>query len=115
MGAPATTAGRAEPCETESHVDKVLKETPHLPPITWSNWYQEVRWFNASVIFCTPLVGLYGALTTTLLWPTFLFGIGLFAFGMLGAWCCYGSRSVLTRVFLGITAGEGYPIYASFV
>lgn len=89
MGVPAAIPGRVDQTpkplrEIETNVEKVLRETPHLPPITWSNWYKEVRWFNASVIFLTPLLGLYGGLTTPLLWQTFLLATAMLTFGLLG-------------------------------
>ena len=70
--------------DSDKYVDKLLQNADPLPPITWSNWHKEVRWFNLSVIVITPLVALYGALTTHLDTRTFWFCVLYYVFNMIG-------------------------------
>ena len=70
--------------DSDKYVDKLLRNTEPLPPITWSNWYREIRWFNLSVIAITPLVALYGALTTHLETRTFWFSVFYYVFNEIG-------------------------------
>jgi hypothetical protein len=70
--------------DSDKYVDKLLRNSEPLPPIAWSNWYREVRWFNLSVIVITPLVALYGALTTRLDMRTFWFCVFYYVFNMIG-------------------------------
>ena len=70
--------------QSDNYVDKLLRNTEQLPPITWSNWHKEVRWFNLSVIVITPLVALYGAATTRLDARTFYFCVFYYVFNMIG-------------------------------
>ena len=79
---PSTSAATTNP---DKYADKLLRNAEPLPPITWSNWYREVRWFNLSVIVITPLVALYGALTTRLETRTLLFCVLYYVFNMIGA------------------------------
>ena len=69
---------------SDKYVDKLLRDAEPSPPIAWSNWYKEVRWFNLSVIVITPLVASYGALTTHLETPTFWFCVLYYVFNMIG-------------------------------
>ncbi|KAF9645342.1 delta9-fatty acid desaturase [Thelephora ganbajun] len=78
---PITTSGIPD---SDKYVDRLLRNAEPLPPITWSNWYKEVRWFNLSVIVITPLVSLYGALTTHLEMRTFWFCVFYYVFNMIG-------------------------------
>jgi len=70
--------------KSDKYVDKLLRKAEPLPPITWSNWHKEIRWFNLSVIVVTPLVALYGALTTHLETRTFWFCVSYYVFNMIG-------------------------------
>ena len=106
---PAAISGMPD---SEKYVDKLLRNTEPLSPITWSNWYREVRWFNLSVIVVTPLAALYGALTTHLETRTFCFCVLYYVFNMIGGFSvwfwvmsphllnlvggCQGSRLVRT-------------------
>lgn len=54
------------------------------PPITWRNFHTEIRWFNLSVVALTPLIALYGFLTTRLHTYTLAFALFLWAYNMLG-------------------------------
>jgi len=77
--------------DSDKYVDKLLRKADPLPPITWSNWYREIRWFNLSVIVITPLVALYGALTTRLETRTFWFCVSCYVFNMIGGCSvCFG-------------------------
>lgn len=69
---------------SDKYVDKLLRDAEQLPPITWFNWYKEVRWFNLLVIAVTPLVALYGAMTTHLDIRTFCFCVFYYVFNMIG-------------------------------
>jgi hypothetical protein len=84
----AATSGMPD---SDKYVDKLLRNAEPLPPITWSNWYREVRWFNLSVIVLTPLAALYGALTTHLDARTFWFCAFYYVFNMIGRFSvCFG-------------------------
>lgn len=72
--------------DSDKYVHKLLRNAEPLPPITWSNWYGEIRWFNLSVIVVTPLVALYGALTTRLETRTFWFCVFYYVFNMIGGY-----------------------------
>ena len=80
---PNPTATPSIP-DPDKYVDKLLRKAEHLPPITWSNWHKEIRWFNLSVIVIAPLVALYGALTTYLEAGTFWFCVLYYVFNMIG-------------------------------
>lgn len=85
LGAQPDVAPHPSTTNPDKYVDKLLRNAEPLPPITWSNWYREVRWFNLSVIVITPLVALYGALTTHLETRTLSFCILYYVFNMIGA------------------------------
>jgi stearoyl-CoA desaturase (Delta-9 desaturase) len=70
--------------EIDRYVNKVLRETKPLPPITWRNLHQEIRWFNFIVVVFVPFIALYGAMTTKLLFPTFVFATIYYVFSMFG-------------------------------
>ena len=106
---PAAAPGAPGP---DRHVDKLLHNAESLPPITWSNWYREVRWFNLSVIVVTPLIALYGALTTDLDMRTFWFCVFYYVFNMIGGFGPVYFKELSSRLsrwrLPGITAGK-YP------
>ena len=81
---PDLTPTSAVPTVLHKRTDELLRNAESLPPITWSNWYTEVRWFNIFVIVVTPLVALYGALTTHLETRTFWFSVFYYVFTMIG-------------------------------
>jgi stearoyl-CoA desaturase (delta-9 desaturase) len=71
-----------------NYVAQTLLNEPELPPITWSNWYQEINWPKLIVLGSEPFIALYGICTTASMWQTIVFAL------------LYG---ILTG--LGITAG----------
>jgi hypothetical protein len=95
----AATSGAPD---SDKYVDKLLRNADSLPPITWSNWYREVRWFNLSVIVVTPLVALYGALTTDLDSRTFWFCAFYYVFNMIGGVFGLFRKVVLSLIPLGV-------------
>ena len=44
-------------------------------PWTFSNWHQHINWLNTTIIVGTPLIGIYGLLTTKLTTPTLIWAI----------------------------------------
>ena len=75
---------KPDPSDSDNYVDKLLRNADPLPPVTWSNWHKQVRWFNLSVIVITPLAALYGAATTRLDVRTFYFCVFYYVFNMIG-------------------------------
>ncbi|EUC54182.1 delta 9-fatty acid desaturase, partial [Rhizoctonia solani AG-3 Rhs1AP] len=59
----------------DNYVQHTLATTKPLPPVTIHNWWQEVNHLNCFFIFFTPLLALYGALTTHLQWKTACFAV----------------------------------------
>jgi len=88
----STATATSVPSDSDKYVDKLLRNAEPLPPITLSNCYREVRWFNLSVIVITPLVALYGALTTRLDTRTFWFCVFYYVFNMIGASSLFWDR-----------------------
>ena len=86
--------------DPDKYVDKLLRNAEPLPPVTWSNWYKEVRWFNLSVIVITPLVALYGALTTHLETRTFWFCVFYYVFNMIGGFLSLSPGDVPSSNFV---------------
>jgi len=86
---PSVSSNSTPTPDSDKYVDKLLQNADPLPPITWSNWHKEVRWFNLSVIVITPLVALYGALTTHLEMQTFWFCVLYYVFNMIGGFFGY--------------------------
>ena len=56
-----------------NYVARTLLTEPELPPVTWSNWYKEVNWPQATLLCLEPFIALYGLLTTGFMWQTVLF------------------------------------------
>ena len=56
-----------------NYVAQTLLNEPELPPITWSNWYQEVNWPKMLVLGTEPFIAIYGMCTTTCVWQTAVF------------------------------------------
>ena len=92
--------------DIDKYVDKLIRGAEPLPPITWSNWYKEVRWFNLSVIVITPLVALYGALTTHLDVRTFWFCAFYYVFNVIGGFFGLFLGLVLLSNFVAYTQGS---------
>ena len=93
--------------DSDKYVDKLLRSADPLPPISWSNWYNEIRWFNLSVIVITPLVALYGALTSRLESRTFWFCVFYYVFNMIGGCpACFGEKFP-RLIALGIFRNHG--------
>ncbi|CAE6477416.1 unnamed protein product [Rhizoctonia solani] len=57
----------------DNYVQHTLATTKPLPPVTIHTWWQELNHLNCFFIVATPLISLYGALTTTLQWKTACF------------------------------------------
>lgn len=57
---------------------------PPLPPVTWQNFYKEIRWFNLAVVVLTPILALYGLWTTKLQTLTVIFSVAYYVFNMIG-------------------------------
>ena len=68
-----------------SFVRRQLAGTSARPPISWKNWTQEVIWFNLLVVSLTPVLSLYGLLTTPSDARTVWFCAVYYVFNMLGA------------------------------
>jgi len=105
--------------DSDKYVDKLLRNVDPLPPITWSNWHREVRWFNLSVIVVTPLVALYGAMTTHLDARTLWFCAFYFVFNVIGGFfLSVSGRWVLSSnsvgEITGITAGMYTPTFCPY-
>ncbi|KAJ1301935.1 hypothetical protein OPQ81_000774 [Rhizoctonia solani] len=59
----------------DNYVQHTLATTKPLPPVTIHNWWKELNHINCFFIFVTPLIALYGALTTSLQLKTACFAI----------------------------------------
>lgn len=74
--------------DVDNYVAYTLKSTKPLPPITWSNLYNEINWLSFYILTVPPLVGLVGLFTVKLHWATavwavvyyFMTGLGLYFF-----------------------------------
>ncbi|CAF5046356.1 unnamed protein product, partial [Rotaria magnacalcarata] len=58
-----------------NYVARTLLNEPELPPMTWSNWYTQINWPQATLLCLEPLVALYGLFTTSFMWQTIVFTI----------------------------------------
>ncbi|KAI9573404.1 hypothetical protein HD554DRAFT_867398 [Boletus coccyginus] len=56
----------------ENFVSYTLKHQEALPPVTWKNWYSELNWYLAFILFVLPILGLIGAWNTPLRLETFI-------------------------------------------
>jgi len=50
----------------ENFVSYTLQHQEALPPVTWKNWFSELNWYSAFVLFVLPVLGLIGAWNTPL-------------------------------------------------
>lgn len=55
------------------------------PPLTIRNWAKEVVWFNLGVVTLTPLISLYGLITTRFDGRTAWFCVAYYVFNMIGS------------------------------
>lgn len=104
-------AATADIPDSDKYVDKLLRSAEPLPPITWSNWYREIRWFNLSVIVITPLVALYGALTTHLETRTFWFCVFYYVFNMIGGFLVSFETMSSCLIPLGTFRNHGWCVF----
>ncbi|CAF3304341.1 unnamed protein product [Rotaria socialis] len=97
-----------------NYVARTLLNESSLPPITWSNWYKEVNWPQATLLCLEPFIALYGLFTTSFVWQTtvftffwyFLTGFGITAgYHRLFAHRAY--EATLTLRYLLLTFGAG--------
>ena len=58
-----------------NYVARTLLNESQLPSITWSNWYKEVNWPQATLLCLEPLIALYGLFTTSFRLQTVIFTI----------------------------------------
>lgn len=72
---------------------------PPLPPVTWQNFYKEIRWFNLGVVVLTPILALYGLWTTKLQTPTVLFSVAYYVFNMIGE-CSNAACEFIIFIFI---------------
>jgi stearoyl-CoA desaturase (delta-9 desaturase) len=98
-----------------NYVARTLLNEPELPPITWSNWYKEVNWPQATFLCLEPFVALYGLFTTGFMWQTviftiiwyFLTGFGITAgYHRLFAHRAYEASAPLKYFLLALGAGS---------
>ena len=76
--------GEADRRSRGSFVQRQLTSTPVRPPLTSQNWTKEIIWFNLITVIATPLVSLYGLVTTMFCGKTFVFCIVYYLFNMIG-------------------------------
>lgn len=98
--------------DSDKYVQRLLRDAEQSPPVTFSNWYKQVRWFNLSVIAVTPLVALYGATTTHLDIRTFCFCVFYYVFNMIGQSfpARFWNISLASWTPQGITAGVFFDV-----
>ena len=92
--------------QSDKYVDKLLRGAERLPPVTWANWHERIRWFNLSVIVITPLLALYGAATTYLEARTVWFGVVYYVFNMIGGFLLVCSEIISN--FVGTLRNHGW-------
>ena len=71
----STTREEKEGFINNTYLARTLLNEPELPPITWSNWYQEVNWPKAIVLGTEPFIAIYGLCTTIGMWQTTIFSL----------------------------------------
>ncbi|KAK7696572.1 hypothetical protein QCA50_001230 [Cerrena zonata] len=69
---------------SKSFVARQLDASTPLPPVTWSNLSERIIWFNLITVILTPLLSLYGILTTRVTSQTLIFSIVYYVWNMLG-------------------------------
>lgn len=89
----------------EKYVDYTLRNTKPLPPVTWQNFWTELNWLNITILTITPVLTVYGLLTTKVVWKTALFAVFYYFFTGLGK-RAFSPQPLLPCLPLpGITAG----------
>lgn len=102
----------------DNYIQQALRAPPQLPPFQWKNILQELQWISFLVLTVTPLLALYGVLTTPLRLPTALWGLLYYFFSGLGItagyhrlWAhrAYSAKRPLEYVFMlaGSSAVQG--------
>ncbi|KAG8698406.1 hypothetical protein FRC08_005954 [Ceratobasidium sp. 394] len=59
----------------DNYVQHTLETTKPLPPVTLSNWWKELNYISCIALSATPLIALYGSLTTPLQTKTAIFAV----------------------------------------
>ncbi|CAF1411684.1 unnamed protein product [Adineta steineri] len=97
-----------------NYVARTLLNEPELPAITWTNWYKEINWPQATLLCLEPFIALYGIFTTSFAWQTaiftliwyFLTGFGITAgYHRLFAHRAYEATKTLRYILLTFGAG----------
>lgn len=73
----------------KSFVQRQLSSAPDRPPLTSQNWTKEIVWFNLIVVTVTPIVSIYGLITTTFCGRTFAFCVAYYLYNMIGVLLLY--------------------------
>jgi stearoyl-CoA desaturase (delta-9 desaturase) len=98
-----------------NYVARTLLNESELPPVTWSNWYKQVNWPQATLLCLEPFIALYGLFTTSFVWQTALFtflwyfltGLGITAgYHRLFAHRAYEAKPLLKYILLTLGAGS---------
>jgi stearoyl-CoA desaturase (Delta-9 desaturase) len=109
-----TVEQEEEDFNRNNYVQRTLLNEPEKPAISWSNWYTEVNWPQATLLCAEPLIALYGLLTTAFVWQTaaftvlwyFLTGFGITAgYHRLFAHRAYEATLTLRYILLTLAAG----------
>ena len=87
----------------DNYVEYALSSQHGPPPVTWTNWYKELDWFNFIVLSITPVIGIVGAMSTPLQWRTFMFAVFYLNFTGLGVYFCPPSYRT--------SASDSFPRY----
>ena len=59
----------------ENYVRRVLSKERPLPPITLRNWYKEINVISTLALTVVPALAFYGAMTTKIRLPTFIWAV----------------------------------------
>lgn len=68
----------------DDYVLRALEREPDLPPIKWKNILNELQWVSFIVLTTTPILAVYGLLTTPLSWKTLAWSIAYYFFSGFG-------------------------------
>lgn len=69
----------------DNYVAWTLKNQKALPPITWSNVFENVNWLSTAVLLLTPAITFWGAMHTKLRWETAVWSVMYYFITGLGA------------------------------
>lgn len=92
----------------DDYVQHTLRTQKELPPITWSNFLNEVNWISVIALTVTPMIGIYGAFTTKLCWQTALFSV--FYYYVTGYVCSPVPRFHVTHASLPFSSDLELPL-----